>query len=199
MSLKEKIKELNRKIRRKWGISLIVIPERPALDFVKQKFGKEQLVGVEIGTFEGENAGYILKDLNIKKLYLIDPWLDYKEYNDYEDGGQKRNLNKAYFKTLKRVSKFKDKVVLIKKFSSEALKDIKEKLDFIYIDGNHDYKFVKEDIKNYYKKLKKGGVLAGHDIPSLGVSKAFCEFVSEIKNSQPYIKHRDWWLVKEKD
>jgi len=195
--MKEKFKELNRDIRRKFGVSLSFVHERPSLEFVKKKFGDTPLVGAEIGTFEGENTAYILKDLKIKKLYLIDPWADYVEYRDYTEGGQKRNLNSAFEKTIKRIGKHKDKVVLVKKFSSDALGDIKEPLDFIYIDGNHDYKFVKEDMVNYYKKLKKGGVLAGHDIPLPGVTKAFCEFVSEIKNSNPRVDHRDWWLVKE--
>lgn len=199
MVLKEKVRELNRNVRRKWGVGLSVAAERPSLNFVKKKFGGKQLVGVEIGTLEGENAEYILKNLNIKKLYLIDPWLDYEEYGSYSDGGQRKNLNKFYLKTLKRIRKFKDKTVLIRKFSSDALGDVKDRLDFVYIDGNHDYKFVKEDMQNYYKKLKKGGVLAGHDIPRADVSKAFCEFVAEIKNSQPYMEHRDWWLVKEED
>ena len=195
--IKEILKELNRDIRRKFGISLSFVHERPSLEFVKNKFGNKPLIGAEIGTFQGENAKYILEDLNIKKLYLIDPWEDYQGYKDYEKGGQKKNLNKALKKTLKRIKNYKEKVKLIKKFSSDAVKDIKEKLDFIYIDGNHDYKFVKEDMENYYKKLKKGGVLAGHDIPLPGVTKAFVEFVSKIKNSNPHIEHRDWWIVKE--
>ena len=199
MGLKDKIKELNRKARRKWKVGLSVAPERPSLDFVKKKFGAKPLFGAEIGTLGGENAEHMLKDLNMKKLYLIDPWLDYDGYDSYKEGGQKKNLNKFYLKTLRRTNKFKDRVVLIRKFSSDALKDVREKLDFIYIDGNHDYKFVKEDMKNYYKKLKKGGILAGHDIPRSDVCKAFCEFVGEIKNSQPRMEHRDWWLVKEED
>ncbi len=183
-----KIIEINQWIRKKYGVGIAIYPYRTSIDFIKKKFGGKELICAEIGTFEGGNAEYILKNLNIRGLYLIDPWESYDRYNQVK-------LNKAYKKTLKRMKKFKSKVVILKKFSSDALSDIKELLDFVYIDGNHDYKFVKKDMENYYKKLKKGGVLAGHDIYLSGVSKALCEFVNE-KKLQPHIWSMDWWIIK---
>ena len=41
---------------------------RPALETLK---GKSNLVGAEIGVLGGDNAEDILKNLDIKKLYLI--------------------------------------------------------------------------------------------------------------------------------
>jgi hypothetical protein len=38
-----------------------------------------------------------------------------------------------------------------------------ESLDFVYIDANHAYDFVKQDIELWYPKVKKGGYLWGHD------------------------------------
>lgn len=35
--------------------------------------------------------------------------------------------------------------------------------DFVYIDGDHSYKGAKSDLRNYYPKVKRGGVIAGHD------------------------------------
>jgi len=35
--------------------------------------------------------------------------------------------------------------------------------DFIFIDGNHTYDYVKSDINNWYPKVKPGGILMGHD------------------------------------
>ena len=196
--MKAILKELNREIRRKFHVGVVRSPERPSIEFIKNKFGDKALVGLEIGTFEGENAKHILKDLNIKKLYLIDPWASYQEYKSYSFGsGQKENLSKAYKKTLKRIKKYRDKVVLLKKFSSDALEDIKEYLDFVYIDGNHNYEFVKKDMEDYYKKLGREGILAGHDISKAGVTRAFCEFVVKTKNKSPHIGHRDWWIEKQ--
>lgn len=35
--------------------------------------------------------------------------------------------------------------------------------DFVYIDGDHSYAGAKADLRNYYAKVKRGGVIAGHD------------------------------------
>ena len=46
----------------------------------------------------------------------------------------------------------------------DALKDFENRsLDFVYIDANHDVQHVMEDIAGWINKVKKGGILAGHD------------------------------------
>lgn len=50
-----------------------------------------------------------------------------------------------------------------RKTSSEAAKHITESLDYVYIDGNHQYEYVLEDISKYYSLLKSGGTLVGHN------------------------------------
>ena len=131
----------------------------------------------------------MLHTLNIKKLYLIDPYAYYSEYENAE-------FDKAKRKAIKNVRKFRNKVDFIEKFSSDALKDIPN-LDFIYIDGNHDYKYVKEDIENYWGKIKKNGIMAGHDFNSdyPGVIKAVAEFCAK-KNLTFSVETKDWWIVK---
>jgi len=132
---------------------------------------------------------------NIKKLYLIDPWESYNEYNE-----KKNNdliLNAAYKKTMSRLKRYVKKIKVIRKYSSKAINDIPDNLDYIYIDGNHDYEFVIKDMEFYYNKLKKGGILSGHDINYPGVSKAFCEFVSKKKIKNPLILNMDWIIIKE--
>jgi hypothetical protein len=49
--------------------------------------------------------------------------------------------------------------------ASEIFQD--ESLDFVYIDANHAYDFVVDDINYWYSKVKKGGYLWGHDYISL--------------------------------
>ena len=43
--------------------------------------GKKDLIGVEIGVFEADHALSLLENLDIKKLYLVDP---YEMYDDYD-------------------------------------------------------------------------------------------------------------------
>jgi len=57
-----------------------------------------------------------------------------------------------------------------------------EELDFVYIDGNHEYSNVKKDIQLWYPKIKKGAYIAGDDYDwHLGddVKRAVNEFFVE--------------------
>ena len=74
-------------------------------------------------------------------------------------------------------------------------------LDFVYIDGNHAEPFVREDITNYYTKVRPGGILGGHDFYNGfcrehdGVVKAVTEFVT--RSSLPLqVELPDWWVTK---
>ena len=47
-----------------------------------------------------------------------------------------------------------------------------DSFDFVYIDGNHDYESVINDINNYKPKLRKNSLIGGHDIDYDGVKNA---------------------------
>lgn len=121
--------------------------------FVEMGFKK----GVEIGVMEG-----VLSEKFCKaglKLYAVDPW---KTYDNYNEEGLKEKLDKAHKTTKKRLEPYDCEIM--KATSMEAVKVFEdESLDFVYIDGYHDFKFVTEDIFEWSKKIKKGGVISGHD------------------------------------
>ncbi len=54
-------------------------------------------------------------------------------------------------------------------------------IDFVFIDGLHDFDNVYLDIKNWYEKVKSGGIVSGHDVhnPYFGVKQALEKFASE--------------------
>ncbi|MEN7982330.1 MAG: class I SAM-dependent methyltransferase [Nanoarchaeota archaeon] len=157
---------------------------------------KKKLIGVEIGVFLGNNAESMLKTIPIKKLYLVDPYsmTGYKEYST-------SILSKTEKISHKKLFKYKDKIKFIKMNSVDAARCLPNDLDFVYIDGNHDYEFVKKDMEIYYKKLKIGGVLSGHDVDNAnkeafkGPLKAFLEFANK-KKLEIYIHSPDWWVIK---
>lgn len=156
-------------------------------------YDKKDLVGAEIGTWTGENAEGFLKKLDIKKIYLIDPYID-EEYFEKGEFGE-IPLNNAENDAFTRLVRWDEKIEWIKKPSDDAVEKIKEKLDFVYIDGNHRYDFVKRDIENYWKLIKVGGVLGGHDIEMISVAKAVTEF-SHNNEIDLHIKNGDWWVYK---
>jgi hypothetical protein len=65
----------------------------------------------------------------------------------------------------------------------------------IYIDGDHDYIGIKNDLINYYPKLKTGGIFAGHDYTEdCGVPLAVNEFLDE-KNLKLSVSRTSWILT----
>lgn len=180
---------------------------RPSMECVKKIYGMKELIGAEIGVAGGVNAYDILNNLNIKKMYLIDPYIFWKKPERFYDIN---NLAQAeveiVLKNMKDLiePKFKDKIVIIREMSNNAIINIKEELDFVYIDGNHIYKFVLEDIKNYYPKVKVGGIIGGHDFHLPEVRTAVLEFCNQIKvnvkkdytNQEDDKNVMDWWFIK---
>lgn len=161
---------------------------RPMIKYIRDQ-KRQNLVGVEIGVQSGINAKSILESLSIKKLYLIDPYTPYIS--------KERTLKSCKQTAIKNVELWKEKVTFIEKTSDEAIKDIHEKLDFVYIDGLHDYATVTKDIKHYYPLVKKGGVIGGHDFchiwPGLMVSVVL---FSIRKMKKLHKKEKDWWVIK---
>lgn len=166
-----------------------VNPIRPTINKVKS-LNLEEVVGVEIGTYVGHNALNILENLDIKKLYLIDPYTPYED--DYGWRGDVTTLNEASL----RLKNYSNKIHLICKKSSDAINDIPNNLDFVYIDGNHRYEYVHSDILNYYPKVRSGGIIGGHDIYLSGVMRAVSEFCNN-RSVDLQVKQPDWWFVKE--
>lgn len=152
------------------------------------------LVGAEIGFGFGINAENLLNELSIKKLYCIDPYFGKKymqnerEISSYTDN-KKSRLNK-----LKR----NKKVVFIECNSHEATQHITEPLDFVYIDGNHTYQYVLNDLTTYYKLVKPYGYIGGHDyiFGQDGVISAVQDFAIQIKQP-PQIRFPDFWFTKQ--
>lgn len=168
--------------------------------------GKKKLIGAEVGVFKGDHALSLLKRSKISKLYLIDSYKSSEEYKFYGNNSLSNAKQKA-FNLLKKYP-----VVFIYRDSYRALPLLPKDLDFVYIDANHRYEFVKKDIENYWRHLKIGGILGGHDVNNVGmesspnsigkqeenpcgVIKAVLEFA--VKNRLPvHIDGEDWWFVK---
>jgi SAM-dependent methyltransferase len=54
-------------------------------------------------------------------------------------------------------------------------------LDACFIDADHSYVAVKADIEAWLRKVKSGGILAGHDIDEEGVTKAVNELLPDVE------------------
>ena len=57
--------------------------------------------------------------------------------------------------------------------------DWNQSIDVLFIDGSHEYNDVKADFEAFYPKVKKGGIIAFHDIK--GMWQGVTRFWNEIK------------------
>lgn len=148
---------------------------KPAL---KQLIGSHDLIGAEIGVYKGDHAAWFLKDLDIKLVYLIDPFTGYDGFNPDEFGLD--DLEKCKKIAHNKLGEYKQKIKWLEMRSTKAAEFIKDdSLDFVYIDANHTYKAVTGDILAVYPKLKKGGLLSGHDYDYDDVKNAVDKFVNK--------------------
>lgn len=158
----------------------------------KELIDKKDLVIVEVGCSDGANAKTMLDSLDVRKMYLIDAFISYDSHTS-----KYGNLEKNYAKA-KKLSKKYDNVILIKGTSADVVNKIPQDVDYVYIDANHSYEYVKQDIELYYPKVKKGGMLAGHDFNGQWINdvcKAVFEFTRR-NNLRLYGMDTDWWIIK---
>ena len=152
---------------------------------------------VEIGTAAGETASFILKSIKDKdfKLYCVDPYVSYK---DYEDDGTHKIVKQCRENAYKTV--FTDtRATHIEEFSSQASKGFGAKsIDMVFIDGNHAYEYVLQDISLWHPKVKKRGIVSGHDFGGgwHGVKKAVKKYYKNRFNEIQTGQDRFWWIVK---
>lgn len=169
----------------------------------------QQSVGAEIGVWEGVFSSELMHINAPSKLYLIDPFLYLKEYDKSAYGNEKMNqgiMDDKYKAIKKKFNKeIKHGIVsLMRKTSQDALNDIKaQSLDWVYIDGNHSYECTLNDLKGYYHKVKKNGLITGDDYGTIGwwskgVTKAVNYFLTlkEYKTELFMIKNNQFIIKK---
>lgn len=116
-------------------------------------------IGAEIGVDRGLYAKEICEANPGVKLFCIDPWKIYPDNTDYYDQGV---LNVNHKNTIRRLAPYNCEIIA--KSSMGAIKSFSDNsLDFVYIDANHNFKYALEDIVKWSKKVRPGGIVAGHD------------------------------------
>jgi predicted O-methyltransferase YrrM len=120
---------------------------------------------VEVGSFLGRSACWLgerLQSLGKKStLICVDEWPVF-----YEWASCSANRVEGAFEIFVanvRQSGLQDMIVPIRGKSLWAASFIRNDLDFVFIDANHEYESVKADIAAWLPKVKRGGMLAGHD------------------------------------
>lgn len=146
---------------------------------------------VEVGVFKGRSLSYLIVEMiNANKEFSI-IGIDLFVMLEISEDIVNSNLTSV-----------KEKFNLITGNSVEVADSFKdESLDFVFIDGDHAYESIKEDILAWMPKIKNGGILAGHDYPLESIppfsdiKRAVDEILGE-KNDKKYINELCWLTVK---
>jgi predicted O-methyltransferase YrrM len=147
-------------------------------------------VGAEIGTEKGSYAETLLKTIPGLKLYCVDSWVSYETYREHYPQAQQDGF---YEMTKKRLAPYNAEI--IRAYSMDAVKQFAdESLDFVFIDGNHDFRHATDDIDEWSKKVRKGGIVSGHDYMRLKV-RGEQMHVKDVVNGYTYAHGIKPWFV----
>ncbi len=119
--------------------------------------------GVEVGVEKGLYSEVLCKANPDLHLTCVDPWLA----SAYEPGihavdTEQSKFDERYKETVKKLKPYN--CTIIRKTSLDAVDDFEdESLDFVYIDANHDFPNFTNDLHQWKKKVRIGGIVSGHD------------------------------------
>lgn len=142
----------------------------------------------EIGCYRGVFSAEMLNLPNLAKLHLIDAWAPLPGYDDpLSDTDHAANLHTTLEHIKGHIAGGRFEIHIMP--SLEAAPEFKDgELDAIFLDANHSYDSVLQDLLAWEPKIKLGGFLMGHDAcdghPTAikhgwGVEKAISKFCKE--------------------
>ena len=131
---------------------------------------------LEVGVWVGESTEMIAAEVkkNGGHLYVID-WFQGSPLTVLGKFAQENDIMNTFIDNMKYFG-FMDIITIIRgdsRKAHEALKD--DFFDFVYLDAEHTYSVMSQDLRNYYPKLKTGGVVAGHDCESNTYDERYIE------------------------
>lgn len=179
-------------------------------DIVKPQL-KELDIAIEVGVWEGAYSHWIVNYLKPTNFYGVDPYEFREDYADSPDANvfaHQSKLDNLHDRTKAKLEENGLGGTLLRTTGIDAASRFDDNsIDFVYIDGDHSYDFVSNDIKAWWPKIKQGGILSGHDYtpgnPQKGHVYGVIEAVTE--HAEKYSlnvqttseQYATWWMTKE--
>lgn len=152
---------------------------------------------VEVGVWKGKFSSMLLSK-SPKKLILIDPWRA-EEALDGRWYSQNQEFMDHIFEGVNKKFMDDDRVSIYRGTSLSFTPA--EKYDLVYIDANHSYEYVKQDLEYWWPHIAPGGYLTGDDWGwtdkhcQKGPTPAIKEFCKKY-NLNYSVKDRTQWIIK---
>lgn len=155
------------------------IPNREELGMALNQLG---LLGtaVEVGSAQGDFARTILSQWKGSRLFLVDPWC--QQPSDVYKESQHGRLYELWRQRCFELAHSDPRALPIRMYSVEAaVKFADGFLDVVYLDANHCFESVTEDLNVWWPKVKAGGILGGHDFTDKTDEGWFCQVKSAVE------------------
>lgn len=170
---------------KKYGLALI--------DILKG-FKRNDLIIAELGVWKSHNLKRVLRQCNdiIDQYWAIDFW----QYSDHWNYRRvKEEVWQSMYAYSCKLMQWFPQLCVVRMTTTEASKLFPEEyFDLVFIDADHRYESVKEDIENWTPLVKKGGLLTGHDYG--GNKKEVKIAVDECFDSIDLIPSIGIWIKK---
>lgn len=158
----------------------------------------EGLVGIEVGMYRAESFCAILQCCrNVSKLYGVDMW---EEYVDHIGGGAMKKdyktaeLNRLVAEHYIKHSGESERAEVLEMHCSDAAELFSdETFDFIFLDAYISEDDVVRDLEEWYPKLKKGGLFAGHDFHAKEVRGPVLQFYKKKSPNRSMVFYDSTW------
>lgn len=167
----------------------------------------------EIGVYQGQFSAAILEIVEPRELHLIDAWKFVPDpaYSQSWFGGkigQSQAVMDRIFQSVQKrfaAEMASDRVKVHRGLSTAIAGQFPDQyFDWVYIDADHTYEAVKQDLQAFYPKVRDGGLIAGDnygDRPDWwwkdGVKRAVDEFVHEGWCEPPQLSN-DQFVMRKK-
>lgn len=116
--------------------------------------------GVEVGVYQGEYSEELCRGIPDLTLYAVDCWVQFPNAFGHL---VPKDIELAYEQAKQRLGRYR-RCIFVRQFSPAAAGAFPDgSLDFVYLDGNHWFEDVVADLKAWTPKVRRGGVIAGHD------------------------------------
>jgi hypothetical protein len=133
--------------------------DRKRLATLSQKLGHKR--GCELGVRGGSFSALFCKAG--LEMWCVDPWAVCPNY-------PQERQDKSYAEAVRTLTPYG--AHLVRKPSQDAVGDVPDGLDFLHIDGRHEFDYVMLDIIQWAPKVRQGGIIATHDYHLSGVKRA---------------------------
>ena len=152
-------------------------------------------VGVEVGVEQGVYGERLCQLIPGLKLYAVDCWQAHKGYRDHVS---QEKLDGFYSVARSRLAPYG--CTLLKTWSVDAARNFHDgELDFVYIDANHDFANVVKDIAAWSPKVRKGGIIAGHDYILRKNPKIMHHVVQAVRGWTECYQVAPWFVLGRKE